>query len=382
MDKQRSRDGFGGKFSRRKFLKGTTATISAVAGFSAVNFLIPKASLGQDTMTKELVLSTWGGSFAEGVRSAIVKPFEEETGVKVHVAVNGKPAEVLAKLKAGSIGGGGSYDVVWEGLSFSYSAIVQGLVEPLRVENIPGLKSVLPTFNKLQGPVPWDPGEDIHGAPAEYVPRGIGYNRDLFPDGLDSLKALWDSSSKAKLGMYTNTQWQMVNACIMSGQDFNNIQDIDKVWSLLEDQHKLVDRYFGNWAEGMELYENGTIEVSPFLGGRAYGLRNRGFDIGYFKPKEGWILNADLLLIGKGSKNRYTAEKFIEFTYRPDIATATSEAIGYPIATKNLIATDIVKSLPDYDPTGKLEGVSLPDPVYWDENMSAWNEKLREIMSV
>jgi len=378
MKKQGPKNSQEGRYSRRKFLLGTTATIT---GFSAANFFIPKAALGAEKMSKELVVSTWGGSFAEGVRSAIVEPFQKETGVKVHLAVNGKVEEVLAKLKAGSMAGEASYDVVWEGLSFAYSAIVQGLVEPLRTENIPGLKSVLPTFNKLEGPVPWDPGKEVHGAPAEYVPRGIGYSAKHFPDGLDSLEALWQTPKSGNLGIFTNTQWQMANACFMSGQDFNNIQDLDKIWSLLKEQHKSVHRYFGNWAEGMELFENGTISVAPFIGGRAVGLQRKGFDIKYFKPKEGWALNADLLLVGKGSKNRYTAEKFIDFTYRADIATATSEAIGYPIATKNLIATDIVKSLPDYDPTGKLEGVSLPDPVYWDKNMSAWSEKVREIMA-
>ena len=88
--------------SRRDFLM-TSASLAA--GFSAANFLIPKASAGQDKMTKELQIMTWGGSFGDGVRQTIVEPFEKEYGVKVTVGVLGANAEMLAKLRAATMGG-------------------------------------------------------------------------------------------------------------------------------------------------------------------------------------------------------------------------------------------------------------------------------------
>ncbi len=370
-----------GGVSRREFLRVSGTTLGFASGFSAANFLVPRASLGAETMTKELSIYTWGGSFADAVRAAIVEPFEKENGVRVTMGVTGNPAQMLALLKAGSLGGASTIDVLWQDLTFSYSAIKQGLVEPLRLENIPSYKRTLPKFNKLQNPVPWDPGTDIHGAPAEYVPRGIGYNPKFVKRELTSLRELWNPEFKGKLGMYNNVQWMMANACFYTGQDINKIADLGKIWAALREQHKLVTRYFDNWAEGMELMQNETMWISPFLGGRSVNLQQKGFPIKYFKPKDGWILNADLLLIGRGSKNRYTAEKFIELTYRPDIATRTSELEGYPVASLNVQATEAVKALPDYDPTGQLAGVLAPDPAYWDANMSQWTEKVREIQA-
>ena len=56
-------------FTRRDFIKkSVVATGSFAVGFSAVNFLIPKASLGDEKLSKELFIATWGGSFAEAVR--------------------------------------------------------------------------------------------------------------------------------------------------------------------------------------------------------------------------------------------------------------------------------------------------------------------------
>ena len=54
--------------SRREFLKKSVYSATLAAGFSSANFLIPKASAGQDKMTKELQIMTWGGSFGDGVR--------------------------------------------------------------------------------------------------------------------------------------------------------------------------------------------------------------------------------------------------------------------------------------------------------------------------
>ena len=75
--------------TRRGLLRRSLVSGTAIAGFSAVNFLIPRASYGQDAMTKELVISTWGGFFSEAVKQAIAVPFEKEYGVKVHIGVTG-----------------------------------------------------------------------------------------------------------------------------------------------------------------------------------------------------------------------------------------------------------------------------------------------------
>jgi spermidine/putrescine transport system substrate-binding protein len=116
-------------------------------------------------------------------------------------------------------------------------------------------------------------------------------------------------------------------------------------------------------------------------GGRVLDLRSQGLQLEYYKPREGWMLNADVLQIGKGSRNRFTAEKFIDFFYRPEIVTRASEVMNFPIASRNVQATQTVRSLPDYDPSGELAGARFYDPTYWDTNTSRWTERVREIIA-
>jgi spermidine/putrescine-binding protein len=368
----------GRRLSRREVLRAG----GAVAGFTAANFLVPRALLAQDKMTSELVITTWGGSFADAVRTTVVEPFQKETGVRVTMGVTGNQAEMLTKLRAATMGGTPDIDLCFNDLSFSYSAIKQGLVEPLRVENIPNLKTVLPIFNKLERPVPWDPGTDVHGAPGQYVARGITYNAKLVKREINSVADLWNPEFTGKLGIFSVTQWMMLNAGFYTGQDMNGFKDLDAIWKALREQRKIVGRYYSNLAEGQELFVNETISISPFNGGRTVALKRRGLDVRFVLPKEGWHLNADLLLISKGTRNRLTAEKFIDFFYRPEIATAASLAFGFAVGTRNVEPTQEIKdTIPDYDPTGEFKGATLADPVYWDSNVGRWNDKVKEIMS-
>ena len=364
--------------SRREVLRAG----GALTGFSAANFLLPSVASAQDKMTKELVITTWGGSFADAVRATVIEPFQKEYGVRVTMGVTGNQAEMLTKLRAATMGGTPDIDLCFNDLSFSYSAIKQGLVEPLRTENIPNLKTVLPIFNKLERPVPWDPGEGVHGAPGQYVARGITYNAKLIKRDINSVADLWNPEFTGKLGIFSVTQWIMLNAGFYTGQDMNNFKDLDAIWKALADQRKIVGRYYGNLAEGQELFVNETISISPFNGGRTVALKRRGMDVRFVLPKEGWHLNADLLLISRGTANRLTAEKFIDFFYRPEIATAASLAFGFAVGTRNVQPTQEIKdTIPDYDPTGEFKGATLADPVYWDTNVGRWNDKVKEIIS-
>jgi spermidine/putrescine-binding protein len=76
------------RVSRRDVLR----TGGTLAGFAAANFLVPRALLAQDKMTNELVVTTWGGSFADAVRTTVVEPFQKETGVRITLGVTGNQA--------------------------------------------------------------------------------------------------------------------------------------------------------------------------------------------------------------------------------------------------------------------------------------------------
>src|SRR5579862_8834137 len=91
----------GKDLSRRHLLRAG----GALAGFGGANFLLPSLASAQDKMTKELIITTWGGSFADAVRATVIEPFQKEYGVRVTMGVTGNQAEMLTKLRAATMGG-------------------------------------------------------------------------------------------------------------------------------------------------------------------------------------------------------------------------------------------------------------------------------------
>jgi len=330
-------------------------------------------------MTQELIVYTAGGSYADAIRQAVVEPFEKETGVHVTLGVNGNGPAMAAILKASSLGGASSIDVIGLDWQASYLAIKQDLAEPLRLENIPSFNRLYPKFNKLRQPFPYDPGADVHGVPYDYNFRGIVNNTKVITREMNSVRELWNPEFSGKIGISDDVQWAMTNACLYTGQPVNKISDLPKIWDALTQQRKLVSRYFSGAAEGMELMRNGTIVVANSVASRAMALKKEGAPVRWWLAKEGAAATGNLLLIGKGTKNRYTAEKFIEFAFRPDIVTRTAALLSEPIGSYNVQSTSETKEILGFDPTGELAGAFFLDPVYWGDNLSQWTEKVREI---
>ncbi|NPB60912.1 extracellular solute-binding protein, partial [Shigella sonnei] len=86
--------------------------------------------------------------------------------------------------------------------------------------------------------------------------------------------------------------------------------------------------------EQTTLYSNETAHIGDGWSGRILALQDDGYDnLEYTIPEEGAYGWGDSFAIAKGSERRYTAEKFLEFTYRSDVKEGLSPQIGYPPAT-------------------------------------------------
>ncbi len=360
---------------RRQFLKTSVAT-GFTLGFSGINFLIPHpASAGQEKMTDKLHVFTWGGIYQEKVTEFVVKPFEEETGVKVTVDVFAGGSQMLAKMKAG---GPGAFDVVWPGITSCYQGIKQGLYEPFRLENMPNFQHLLPIFKNNP---PYDPGPDRYFAPFVYGTEAIAWNYEKIPEEPKSWGILWDEQYKGKIAVFVWAAPAVVRTALYLGMNPNNIEDMDAVWAALKKQQPLVVKYISSGAEMQQVLSNETAWVGTFWVGRVTVLRKeRNVPVKFAIPKEGvggWI---DGMSVAKGTKNRLTAEKFIDFALRGDVQLKISENLHYAPVVDTVKPSAILLENPDYDPTGQLKHFVLPDPAYQDAHLSEWEEKFKEIM--
>ncbi|MCO8254891.1 PotD/PotF family extracellular solute-binding protein [Haladaptatus sp. AB618] len=369
------------KLNRRSFLKATGATAaigsSALAGCTGNDGTTTKS--GSNEMTDTLKFYSWGGSTQEALNKHVIKPFEKEYDVTVKQSSFGGQDKMLANVRSSSEG---AYDIIMPSTSTSYAAAKQDLVEPLRLDNIETWSNLMPVFKDFIV----DPGEKVHTAPLYYGTIGMAYNTDQVDDSNGvSWDMTFDQKYKGKVAMEGVPYVRVFTTALKLGMDPNKMvgdagsykEGVKKVYDAMAEQHDLVKKYWTSGQELTSLFSNETAYVGEAWGGRILSLQGEGYEnLKYAIPKEGAMGWTDTFAIAKGSKNRYTAEKFIEFAYRDDVIKNLAPEIGYPPATK--VTSSDIKSLPDFDSSGG-EGLKFQDMEFKNEHQQDWSQTFEQI---
>lgn len=356
--------------TRRDFLAASAGTVLSSFGF---NGLAWADEVDRSKLANELRVNSYGGSWQENMAKAAFKPFEEVFGVRIVEESHGNEEQLLAKMRAA---GPGQYDVVTLNESGLYVGVKQGVFEELRMENIPNYDNLIP---KLKEP-PYDPGPGIHSVPDIYGSVGLSYNTEHVED-TDSWGALWDEAYSGRIACRDSAIYRMFITALYLGQDPNNISDVGAVYDALKEQRDVVFKYWGGVSECQALLANREAWAADFLGGRSVVLQDQGEPIAYVLPKEGARGFVDCVAIGKGSEKRYTAEVFLNFLLDVEVATKLAEFTKYPhcLDARKVEATEEIKRLPAYDPSGTLSSVVFTDYEYMEANRKEWEKNWTRI---
>ena len=388
--------------NRRTFLKaaGVTATGSSVAlagctgdgggngdgsdgsgsGGTPTGTTTGTTAPGDDEMADTLSFYSWGGSTQEALTKHVIEPFEEEYGVTVKQSSFSSQDKMLANVRSSPEG---SYDVIMPTISGTYSAIKQGLVEPLRVDNIDTWGNLLQVFQDYKASKADDQN---YAAPMYYGTVGMVYNSDEVSGSPPfSWSKTWESGFENKLTLEGFAFVRVFTTALALGMDPNRMEGdagsyeegIDQVYDKMAEQHELVKKYWTSGQEQTTLYSNGTAILGDGWSGRILSLQEDGKDhLKYTIPEEGAYGWGDAFAVAKGSERRYTAEKLVEFAYRPAVMKQLSPEIGYPAAT-SATSSDI-EALPDYDPTGG-ERLVFQDQKFKEEHNEDWSNTFEQI---
>lgn len=377
------------KLNRRSFLKttGTSVTVGSVAFAGCLGNDSPEASSGSDDsggsgseeISDTLKFYSWGGSTQEALNKHVIKPFEEEYDVTVKQSSFGGQDKMLANVQSSSEG---AYDIIMPSTATSYAAAKQGLVEPLRLDNIETWENLMPVFKDFIV----DPGEDVHIAPLYYGTIGMGYNADHVDDSNGvSWDMTWNDKYKGKVAMEGVPYVRVFTTALKLGMDPNKMvgdtgsyeKGVEKVYNSMAQQHELVKKYWTSGQELTSLFSNETANIGEAWGGRILSLQDEGHDnLKYAIPKEGAMGWTDTLAIAKGSKNRYTAEKFIEFAYQDDVIKKLAPELGYPPATT--VKNSEIESLPDFDSSGG-DRLKFQDMEFKNNHQQEWSQTFEQI---
>jgi spermidine/putrescine transport system substrate-binding protein len=314
----------------------------------------------------------WGGVVSEAFRKYAFDPYTEKTGIKVIDGTFPGGDEYLAQVRASQPG---EYNIAHLSGVFDYARYHSfDLTSELNLANIPNMANVMPALmNAFKSITP----DSLSAAPYDYGTTGLAYNRKHISDEEmkeKGAKILIDETYKGKIGGWADWRTRLWYAALQTGQDPNDIKDIDAAWDAVRKHRDLALKYWSSGAELMSLLAEEEIYVTEGWSGRIYALQEQGHDIGYYDPPNsfGW---QECLFVIKGSPMA-ACEELLNFMLDKDTSIAVAEGQSYPPAldpTKVDLGQKIPK-LPAFDPTGTLSGLTFANPGYWNGNEAAWSE--------
>jgi spermidine/putrescine transport system substrate-binding protein len=325
----------------------------------------------------ELRYDGFGGTTAAATDKYALDPFKSETGINVVHGTFSSQRDMLTKVRAGQTG---DYHILhMSGLDWYKRYVDLGYTSELDESLIPNLKWIMPplvdAFRKITP-------KALAAVPFAYGTSGIAYNTKFVSrEEVASMgpAILLSEKYAGKLTGGNDAQARVWYGALQSGQDPNNIQNIEKVWDKARESKKLVKKYWTSGAEQMELFAKEEVIIGDAWSGRVAQLQDQGFPIGYYEMPgvPAWI---EGLMVLKGAP-KGTSEKLLNFMLNPAVAGGVAEGQKYPPALDptKVTLSEAVKKIPAFDPSGKLDRLRFPEPAYWAEKLDGWEKQWNRV---
>jgi len=322
----------------------------------------------------ELHVMNWQGYGSD--EAWAIEMFEKKYNVKVVHDYFNSEDELLTKLRTSP----GVYDVVLPNIAYIPPALQDDLLQPIDPSKL-GVWSKLP--QTLQDLPEIQQDGKIFGVPWTWGATSLVYNKNEFPEGLDSLNALWDPANKDKVGFEDNYEDAVIFAALALGMEHpNQPEDLDAIKAKLEELMPNVHAFWQSEDEFNRLFSNGDITLGVYWSGSASRAQT-AFDlpIEFVIPEDGAIGWIDAWSIPKDAPNVEMALKWIDFMNSPEFFVKWDEVAGAPVPAN----PEVLDQMPDdsftktvfgsQDVTSKLAFITYtPSDV-----REKWNELWEEV---
>jgi spermidine/putrescine transport system substrate-binding protein len=358
-----------GDLSRRTFLT-LTAAAAAAAGLDMMWMRQALAAV------EEVRFDGWGGTVQDAIDKYAFQPYTAKTKLKVVQGTFGDEDEIITKIKTSKPG---DYQVIHSsGVNYYIKYVNAGLTSEINEANIPNMANVLqPMIDPFRKLTP-----KLSAVPYDYGTTGIAYNTKVIsPEEAKEKGAalLLDKKYAGKVGGYDDMTTRVWYAALATGQDPNNLKDMDAIWAKVRETRDLAKKFWSSGAELMDLLSKGEIVVTDAWSGRVAALQDQGAPIGYLDPAGSYAWMEDMLIL-KGSPMA-ECEELINFMLDPATSIAVAEGQSYPpsLDPTKVKLTEKIEKLPAFDKTGTMKALTFADPVYWATNEDAWTKQWNRI---
>lgn len=268
-----------------------------------------------DSAEQELADQLFVFNWADYIPQEVIDDFEEEFGVEVVYSTFSSNQEMLTKVNSGTV----AYDVIFPTDYFVEWMAEQGLLLELDLDNIPNFENIEEPFQNRS----FD-SENKYSVPFVYGSIGMMYNKEKVTEPPTSWEDLWNPDYAGKITVQETPRETVSMGLQLLGYDINEYteEQIAEVKTKLEELHPNVLAYKASVAAH---YINEEAWIGQVYSTQAGMAMKENPNIEYFLPEEGGILWMDNMAIPKTSKNKYTAEVFINYLLRPEVSKAITD---------------------------------------------------------
>jgi len=309
----------------------------------------------------EKVLNVY--NWSDYIQPSVISDFEKEYGIRVNYDVFDSNEILETKLLTGHT----NYDIVVPSGAFLERQIQAEIYRKLDKALLPNLANVDPQV--ARDTALYDPGNQ-YAIDYMWITSGVGYNaaqiRARLPDApVDSWRMIFDPAVVSKFAdcgvSILDAPSEVVGTVLLylgrnpNSNSTDDLRAAEQVLHAMRPYVRYVDssRYIDNLANGdlcLVMGWSGDVKQAHDRAQEA----GKGIDIAYNIPREGAIINYDVMAIPADAPHLANAHLFINFLLRPEIAARNSNLIKYPSA--------VLPDLQPLDPAVRNDPTVYPPP--------------------
>jgi len=274
-------------------MTNTTKTTMAAVGLLTATLATTTPALADG----EVVFASWGGSFQDALRSAMLEPAAAALGIGVKEDTTNGIQDIRAQITAGAV----AWDVTEQELPTCETLAREGSLEPLDY-------SVIDTSG-----IPEDLIKDNYIGFINFT-KVIAYRKDAFPDNPpQSWADFWDLENfPGARGMHGKVNYNLEAALMSEGVPMSEIyatlateEGRERAWERLAEIAPEVTVWYRGGSQSAQLLRDGEVDVIHMGHNRVESVADSGVDVGY--SFDGGTMDVDCLLVPKGAPNKENA---------------------------------------------------------------------------
>ena len=300
-------------------------TLSLILALLVVLMALPACAEEE----KVLNIFTWDGYIDY---ETVIKPFEEQTGIKINYAPFSSNEEMYKKLEEN---GASEYDVVLASDYILNASREAGMMQPLNKEVLTNWGNLDERFLSQY----FDPDNEYVVPYVSGIPL-IVYNPDYVDIDIKGFNDLWDESLKDSIGLIDDARVTIGMVLLSMGQSMNVTDDEilaqakEKLFALKDNIHMLEYENLHNALIAGDISVAYTF--TPFV---ALAL-DANPDLKLVYPEEGIGFGIDGLFIPKNAPHPENANLFLNYLMDAQVAATTVEWQYY--CSPNKAALEVV----------------------------------------